>query len=358
MRQNFHLFALGLLICLALTACGKKEGAGPSGAMGTADTGPITIGYSDWPGWVAWDIAEQQGFFKKHNANVKLVWFPVYTDSLNALAAGQVDANCQTWSDTLGPLAQGLPLKAVLVNDNSFGNDAMIAQAGIKSVKGLKGKNVATELGTCDHFLMLKALEANGMTDKDVHYVNIKVQDCPSAMLSKKVDAAVVWEPSRTKILKDVPGTTSVYDSANIPGLIPDLLVMKSSIVQQRPQDVQNIVDAWYDAIDWWRAHPDEAVKILAKRTDTPVADYQGFIKGTRIFSAPEALAALTRSPELTSLYTSGQSGAEFLMQQQQIPKIPDFAGAIDDQFVKAAVGKGLGKKAPYDYAVKTAKAP
>lgn len=358
-RLLLALAALSLS-CLALTSCGNKGGAaGTSGAASSASSnGPITIGYSDWPGWVAWDIAEQQGFFTKHHANVKLVWFPVYTDSLNALAAGQVDANCQTWSDTLGPLAQGLPLKAVLVNDNSFGNDAMIAQPGITSVKALKGKNVATELGTCDHFLMLKALQANGMTDKDVHYVNIKVQDCPSAMLSKKVDAAVVWEPSRTKILKDVKGTTSVYDSSNIPGLIPDLLVMQAKIVQQRPQDVQNIVDAWYDAVDWWRAHPDEAVKILAKRTDTPVPDYQNFVKGTRIFSAPEALAAMTKTPELTSLYTSGQSSAEFLVQQQQIPKVPDYAGAIDPQFVQAAVAKGLGKKPPYDYAAKVAKAP
>ena len=157
------------------------------------DAKPITIGYSDWPGWVAWDIAEQKGFFKKRGANVQLKWFPVYTDSLSALTAGQVDANCQAWGDTMGPLAQGLPLTAVIVNDNSAGNDAMIAAPGITSVKQLKGKKVATELGTVDHFLMLKALEANGMTEKDVDYVNLPVQDCPPAMLAKRVDAAVVW---------------------------------------------------------------------------------------------------------------------------------------------------------------------
>jgi NitT/TauT family transport system substrate-binding protein len=165
-----------------------------------ADAKPIVIGYSDWPGWVAWDIVEQKGFFKKHGANVELKWFPVYTDSLNALVAGQVDANSQAWGDTMLPLAQDVPLTAVLVNDNSAGNDAMIARPGIKSVKDLRGKKVATELGTVDHFLMLKALEANGMTEADVQFVNIKVQDCPAAMLSKRVDAAVVWEPSRTKI--------------------------------------------------------------------------------------------------------------------------------------------------------------
>ncbi len=328
----------------------SNASSAPASTTNTSGAAPITIGYSDWPGWVAWDIAEQQGFFKKHGANVKLTWFPVYTDSLNAFAAGQVDANCQTWGDSMGPLAQGLKMKAVIVNDNSFGNDAMIAQPGIKSVKELRGKKVATELGTVDHFLLLKALEGSGMGEKDVQFTNIKVQDCPAAMLSKQVDAAVVWEPSRTKILKDLKGSTAVFSSANIPGAIPDLLVMKSDIVQSRPQDVQNIVDAWYDAIDWWKKNPDAAIKILAKRTDTPVADYKSFVMGTKIFSAPESLAAMQKSSAPTSLYTSGQSNAEFLVKADQVKSVPDYASAIEPKFVQASLAKGLGKAAPYNY--------
>ncbi len=55
------------------------------------------------------------------------MWFPNYTDSISALSAGQLDANCQTWSDSMAPLAKGVPLKVVLVNDNSAGNDAVMA---------------------------------------------------------------------------------------------------------------------------------------------------------------------------------------------------------------------------------------
>ena len=349
---------VGAVAATTFAGCGSKtdsttasSATSTDAATSPAATGePITIGYSDWPGWVAWDIADQQGFFKKRGANVKLTWFPVYTDSLNAFAAGQVDANCQTWGDSMGPLAQGLKMKAVLVNDNSYGNDAMIGQPGIASVKELKGKKVATELGTVDHFLMLKALEANGMTEKDVQFVNIKVQDCPSAMLSKQVDAAVVWQPSLDKILKDVKGSKMLFSSKDLPGAIPDLLTIKSDIVEKRPEDVQKIVDAWYDAIDWWKKNPDAAIAILAKRTDTPVADYQAFVKGTKIFSAPESLAAMQKSDALTSLYTSGKSNAEFLVKAEQVPKVPDYAAAIEPKFVKAAVDEGLGKAAPYDY--------
>ena len=46
------------------------------------------MGVSDWPGWVAWYVAEEKGFFKKHGADVELVWFPNYTDSISALSAG------------------------------------------------------------------------------------------------------------------------------------------------------------------------------------------------------------------------------------------------------------------------------
>ena len=363
MRFVPRLLAGSLLAALLLAGCGPKQtgSTGTSSApAATADAGgPITIGYSDWPGWTAWAIADKQGFFKKHNVNVKLVWFPNYTDSLNAFAANQVDANCQTWSDTMGPLAQGQAAKAVLINDNSAGNDAVVAGAGIHSMQDLKGKKVATELGTVEQFLLDKALAANGMTEKDIQYVNIKVQDCPAALIGKQVDAVAVWEPNKSQLLGKLPGSHVLFDSRSLPGQIPDLLVAQSKVVAARPQDIQGIVDAWYDAMDWWRANPDAAVKIMADTAKDPgtpaqqIAFYQSFIKGTRIFDASEAAAAFTQSSKPTSLYTSGASIAQFLLNQKQIQKIPDYAAALDPTFVNAAVQKGEGKKPPYNYALK-----
>src|SRR3954452_21444181 len=142
---------------------------------------PIKIGYSDWPGWTAWEIAKVKGLFKKNGVAVDLVWFPIYTDSLNALNTGKLDANCQTWSDTIPPLAEGIKLKVVLANDNSAGNDGFVAKKEFKSIKALKGKTVATELGTVDHFLLLQALSKNGMTEKDIVYKNMTVPDAAAA---------------------------------------------------------------------------------------------------------------------------------------------------------------------------------
>ncbi|MGO8670687.1 MAG: ABC transporter substrate-binding protein [Capsulimonadaceae bacterium] len=345
MRKSIRIVGTALaLSCLAAALPSKPVAADP-----------ITIAYSDWPGWTCWDIAQKEGFFAKHHCNVKLVWFPNYSDSLNALAAGQVDANCQTWSDTMGPLASGVPLTAVLINDNSAGNDAIIARTGITSVKQLKGLKVATELGTCDQFLLDEALNRNGMSEKDIHYVNIKVQDCPAAMVAGAIDACVVWEPNKSQLLDKLKGTHDIYDSKSIPGLIPDLLVFQKKVVDAHPTDIQNIVDAWYDMMAWWRAHPDQAVTIMAARTNSPVSFYKGFIKGTRIFDAKEAVAAFDNTPKMTSLYTSGDAICGFLthVKPPQIDKVPDYAATLDGRFVKAAAAKGEGKQPPLDYGLK-----
>jgi len=33
--------------------------------------GPLRIGYSDWPGWVAWQIAIEKDWFKEAGVDVK-----------------------------------------------------------------------------------------------------------------------------------------------------------------------------------------------------------------------------------------------------------------------------------------------
>jgi len=30
----------------------------------------LTVGYSDWPGWVAWEVAIQKGWFKEAGVDV------------------------------------------------------------------------------------------------------------------------------------------------------------------------------------------------------------------------------------------------------------------------------------------------
>ncbi|MDX2168027.1 MAG: ABC transporter substrate-binding protein [Deltaproteobacteria bacterium] len=305
-------------------------------AAGVAAAAPLKIGYSDWPGYTAWEIAKVKGLFKKHGVDVELVWFPVYTDSLTALNTGQLDCNLQTWNDTMAPLAEGLDLKTILILDNSFGNDALLANPSITSLKDLKGKTIATELGTCDQFLMLKALASVGLTEKDVKYTNLTVPDSAAAFLAGKVDAAVIWQPWVSQIQREGKGKV-LYSSADIPGLIPDIVLCQAKVVQSRPKEMQALVAVWLDIIAYLKSNQDDALKIMAKVVDQPPEAYKAFLPGTRFFDLDMNLKSFENQPNDTTLYGSGKSISEFLVSAGLLKAVPDYAKSIDPQFVKAA---------------------
>ena len=126
MRAKPILAAL-ITAVLATAACGSAPTPEP-GAPPTGTT--VTLAFSAWPGWFPWQVAQEQGLFEANGVDVELKYFDDYPDSLTALATGNVDANSQTLNDTLISVSGGAKQTIVLVNDNSTGNDQIIAGRG------------------------------------------------------------------------------------------------------------------------------------------------------------------------------------------------------------------------------------
>ncbi|MNF94604.1 putative aliphatic sulfonates-binding protein precursor [compost metagenome] len=259
----------------------------------------------------------------------------MYSDSLQALATGKVDANSQTLSDTLAPISKGIGLKAVLVNDNSNGGDAIVARPDIQSVQDLKGETVATELGTVDHLLLLTALDQNGMKESDVNFVNMTVNDAGPAFITGKTDASVLWEPFQTKAVVEGKGKV-LFSSKDTPGLIPDLLVFRESVVNNRKDDVQKIVDAWFEGLDYYRAHPEEAVKLLAEKAETTPEDFKLGLDSIKLFTRDDNVNAFGKRDDYSSLAYTAQKTADFLHKLDMVDAIDDFDAIFDSSFITA----------------------
>ncbi|QHW32148.1 ABC transporter substrate-binding protein [Paenibacillus rhizovicinus] len=330
MKRSVALLML-IAMLTVLAGCGSSKEASTS-----SSDDPITIALSAWPGWFFWYLVDEKGFFDKHGVNVDLKWFPVYSDSLQALATGKVDANSQTLSDTLAPASKGIGLKAVLVNDNSFGGDAIVSKPGIGSIKELKGKTVATELGTVDHLLLLTALAQNGMSEKDVNYVNMTVNDAGPAFISGKTDASVLWEPFQTTAVKEGKGKI-LFSSKDTPGLIPDLLVFRDSVVKKRPDDIQKIVDAWFDALNYFKDHQDEAIELMAKHAETTPEDFKLGLSSIKLFTPDDNVKAFSKGEDYSSLTYTAKTTADFLKKLDMVGEIKDFDALFDSRFVEKA---------------------
>lgn len=304
----------------------------------TAALAEVKIGVSDWPGWVAWYVAEQKGYFKKHGADVKLVWFANYTDSISALSAGQIDGNSQTWSDTMAPLAKGIALKTILVNDNSAGNDALMVGPKIKTFKDLKGKKIALEEYSVSHFLLTMGLIKNGMTLKDIKVVNLTAGDAAAAFMAGRVDAAVVWNPWVNTIQTSGKGKP-LFTSANVPGLVPDLLVVQEKSLKAKRKDFVGMVRAWYDVEAFLRSNPDEAAKIMSKVVGLDAKTYKVFLPGTKFFDQKANLQAFGPASDKTSLLGVAPTIASFLLDNKLMEGKVDFAKGLDGSLVREVAG-------------------
>ena len=61
---------------------------GAWGTQAVAQDGPaLKLIYSDWPGWVPWEIAQQKDFFVQEGVAVELLWMD-YVAGMDAFAAG------------------------------------------------------------------------------------------------------------------------------------------------------------------------------------------------------------------------------------------------------------------------------
>lgn len=326
------LTAAALSMALVAAACG---GSGSSGSPSGDAAKPVTLAFSAWPGWFPWQVAQDEGLFAKHGVTVDLKYFDSYTDSLNALATGKVDGNSQTLNDTLASVAGGAKEKIVLTNDNSTGNDQIIAKAGITSIAGLKGKTVAAEQGTVDHYLLLLALAKAGLTEKDITFQPLPTDAAAAAFVAGRVDAVGVFAPFTTTALGR-PGSAAIATSKEFPGAIPDHLVVTDDLAKNNPKAVQGLVDTWFDALTWIAANKPAAVAIMAKRAGVSVADYESYDKGTSIFTLQQNIAAFTPGSTDANLDYQAKKISTFLVDSKLVDSPPSLDGLLDPTFIQA----------------------
>ncbi len=310
-------------------------GAFTLGAAAQAE--PLKIAYSDWPGWVAWEIGIKKDWFKEEGVDVEFLWFD-YVASMDAYVAGQVDAVCMTNGDALVTGATGKPSVGIIINDYSNGNDMVVAAPGISSVADLKGKKVGVEEGFVGHLLTLKALESAGLSDSDIEIVNTPTSETPQVLKSGAVDAITAWQPNSGQALKAVDGSTAIFTSGDAPGIIYDLLYVDEESLKARKDDWAKVAKVWYRIVDYLKDEDniDEALEILASRVDVKPEEYEPFFAGTYILSLEEALAAWKEAEGLESVYGSSKVVDEFNVKYEVYEKPLDISSYLDPSFTKA----------------------
>ncbi|MGX1197815.1 ABC transporter substrate-binding protein [Parvibaculum sp. MBR-TMA-1.3b-4.2] len=315
--------SLGLALGLAMSAIML---AAPARAEA-----PLKIGYSDWPGWVAWQVAIDKGWLKEAGVDADFQWFD-YVASMDAFAAGKLDGVSVTNGDALVMGGSGTKSVMILVNDYSNGNDMIIAKPGIKSLKELKGKKIGVEMGFVDHLLLLNGLEKNGMAESDVSLVNVATNNTPQVLASGDVDAIGAWQPSSGTAMKLVPGSRPVYTSADEPGLIYDTLTVTPTSLANRRDDYVKLIKVWDKVVKYINdpeTQPD-ALKIMSARVGLTPAQYKPLLNGTKLLTLEESSKVLKKADGFSSLYGSSKISDDFNVKYKVYADPQDVDSYID----------------------------
>jgi len=295
-----------------------------------AQADPLKIGYSDWPGWVAWEIAIQKGWFEEAGVDVEFVWFE-YVPSMDAYAAGQLDAVCMTNGDAL-VTGTAKPSVAIIINDYSNGNDMLVAAPDIKEVDDLKGKAVGAELGFVAHLLAITALTENGISSDEVTWINVPTDKTPAMLATGDVSAIAAWQPNSGEALKAVPGSSAIFTSADAPGIIYDLLCVTPESLEARRDEWAKVVSVWYRVVDYLKDEDnwDDALGILAARVQVEPAEYEPFFNGTYILSLDEALEVWKEADGLSSIYGSTDYVNQFNVEYEAYEELLPYKTYLD----------------------------
>lgn len=248
------LTALFLLLFLMLTT-----GYGRAAELPTLKVGYLPLTHS-----LAVVVADQQNAGKYKNLKVELVKFSSWPELLDAYNSGQVQAVSELLVLALAGAEKGIPESVVALSHRH--GDILTVAKEINAVKDLKGKRVAIPHRMSVHNILLsQALKKEGLTLKDVEWIELPPPDMPAALARGDIKGFIVAEPFGSKAIQAGFGKELLNAKEIWPDYICCGLVINPAFKKQYPEAVREYVASFASAGKFIDANRKEAIAIARK---------------------------------------------------------------------------------------------
>jgi NitT/TauT family transport system substrate-binding protein len=198
------------------------------------------------------------------------------------------------------PAAGGVDSTALIVGDFSNGNDGIVLK-GKQALSNIKGQQVNLVELSVSHYLLARALDTIGSSEKDLTVVNTSDADMVAAYASPDVTAVVTWNPLLSEILA-MPDSHKVFDSSRIPGEIIDMMVVNTATLKDNPAFGKALTGAWYEIMSVMSGSDKAGMAArthMAKASGTDLAGYEAQLATTRMFYKAADAVTFVQSADL-----------------------------------------------------------
>lgn len=277
-----------VLLSMMLFGCEKSEDA--------PFPKKIRIGIIRVPNDTA--VAIQQKYFEEvfaeKGVDTEFIFFDSGVSANQAFLSGAIDFAEMGFTNGVVALANELPVKLIWIHEILGKNEALVARdgSGINEIVNLKGKKIATIFSSTSHLSLLKTLEMNGLSEKDVTLLNMETAEIVAAWERGDIDAAYTWEPTLSKIQKKGKTLITSEELAQQGVATANIRLVHKDFAQKYPDLVVAFIDALTMAGDLHRANPEEAIQSAADYIGIDFADAKTQIEGTKWLTPEEQISS------------------------------------------------------------------
>ena len=283
------------LVCLALLACAVV--AAPTGALAGAGSVPVVRAPTLASGVTAviQALVEARGFDRAHGFEF------APSEPYNSLeayyadfVAGRYDVEIGITESYAVRYFRGAPIRLVATATVN-GAEIVVRGQALATVGNLRGKTVVAPI-TSGRYLLARALlqQYHGIDlERDARVISAP---SPTAaltfLLAGRAEAALSWEPAVTVALQANPELRLLFESDREyrqrtgRELFQVVLAAHETFLRERQALVARVVQAYADAAAFLHAHPEQAVELVARRTELPAAAVLEAIREGRLVYA------------------------------------------------------------------------
>jgi NitT/TauT family transport system substrate-binding protein len=294
---------------------------------------PIRLALVVWaPNFLAY-IAEEKGYFEKNNVAVNLTLIQDYVDAISEYSNGDYDGMLLVYADSLIQSAQGINTKVVYNLDTSTNADVIVGNGN--NLSEAEGKKIGVEgINTFSHLFVLKSLEKVGLDEGDVEFVNMPAQNISDALKDGRIFAGHTYIPFISDLVKN--GFKILSMAANTPGVITNVISFHSDIVEQRPQDIQNIIKSLIEAKEDYDKNKEQSIEIMSSKSGLSkelIIEGMDAVKLLDL-NLNAQVSMNNESNEIISLYNSGNNLSKFFVERGVISEYPVIENIVEPKFV------------------------
>lgn len=291
------------------------------------------LGYS---GAAVVAVGTKMGYFKEEGLDVELVPFTSGPSEIAALVSGDLQFGY------IGSGATTLAVKGdveIIYFQNLGDAEAIIVnkKSGIKTMQDLKGKTLATTLGTSGENIVNLAVERAGMKPGDIQVINMDMGGCVTAMVADKVDAVCAWGSYKVTIEnmlgENYMELAKTSDFSDTYASVSSWLATQKYI-DENEATVQAFANALAKSMDYWKDNEKQVAVWVAEIVESDVPTIESQI-GSVFFMNSEQLKTAIDNGKIQKYYEVQQQS---MLDSGKIDAIVPVSDYVNWQYMKNAI--------------------